>query len=120
MLRKIAVALIATSMLAAPVLAADAVKTTPATATHAAVDSKANAAVKPAPIVKAPKSGKLALRHHRLHRHHAYVAKHARPRIHMTAVKTVKSVGHAKVIKATTNRVVKSKRVPASKRPTLS
>lgn len=78
MFRKIAVALIATSVLAAPALAQDPAKTTPVP--PAVTQSPtANAAVKPeGKPAAAPKVNRHRhhARHHRHHRHHMYAGKH--------------------------------------------
>src|SRR4051794_15649960 len=79
MLRKFAVALIATTMFMAPALAAEAVKT-PVTTPAKMTDARTKPEVK---TIKAVKSVKIVkhrrhVRHHRHHRHH-YAARTSKP-----------------------------------------
>jgi hypothetical protein len=89
MLRKIAVALIATSMFAAPALAADAVKTTsPAAVQTNAASKPAVKATEAVKTVKTVKAVKTATRYHRhrLHYRHHYASQNRR---HMSPVAKV-------------------------------
>ena len=100
MLRKIAVALIATSMFVAPALAAETMKTKPAPVTT--VGSKAD--------TKAPTAAKAAapakvIKKHRSVRHKVYAGTH---RKHVKATKAVTA-------KAKAHRVVKTKKLRVNK-----
>jgi hypothetical protein len=128
MLRKLAVALIATSMLAAPTFAADATKSTSSTpAAPVAAPAKTNAtapasgtaatpAVKTVKAEKNVKAVKTAVRSHRHHSHRWYVAHRGKHAHVMTAKAShpVKHVGAVKSEKPGTHEV-KTNKVPASK-----
>lgn len=100
MLRKLAVALIATSMFVAPALAAETMKTKPAPATTVGIkaDTKAPTAVN----AKAPAK---VIKKHRSSRHKVYAAKH---RKHVKATKAVTAKGKM-------HRVVKTKKLRVKK-----
>jgi hypothetical protein len=127
MLRKLAVALIATTMLAAPTFAADVAKSTstaPAAPVAAPARTDATApATSTTPAVKTVKAGKnvksvkVATRSHRRHSHAWYVAHRGK---HPTPVATAKvshPLKHAQATKSQKSRVheVKSNKLPASK-----
>jgi hypothetical protein len=93
MFRKIALALIATSILVAPALAKDTAKTMPAkpVATQVTPNDAAKPAVKPVATVKVGKRHRHFARHHRHHRHHMFAGKH---RHHVAAGKHRTHVRH--------------------------
>jgi len=100
MLRKIAVALIATSMFVAPALAAETMKTksTPATTVGIKADTKAPTAAKAAVPAK-------VIKKHRSIRHKVYAGKH---RKHVKATRAVTT-------KPKAERVVKTKKLRVKK-----
>lgn len=104
MFRKIAVALIATSLFVVPALAAEAMKTVPA----AKAETKAPAAAKAAVPVK-------LIKKHRTIRHRVYAGKHRKHVKHVFA--TRKPAKHIKAVttKANDVRVVKTKKLRAKK-----
>ncbi len=112
MFRKIAVALIATSMLVAPALAAKTMKTAPAPAatTTAApkAETKGPATVKAAVPVKVVKK-------HRVNRYRVYAGKHRHHARHVVA--KTKSTKHIKTVTTKANgvRVVKTKKLRIKK-----
>src|SRR4051794_30962911 len=112
MFRKIAVALIATSMLVAPALAAKTSKNTPApmvtTAAAPKAETKGPATVKAAVPVKVVKK-------HRVIRHRVYAAKH-RHHVRHVAAKS-KSTQHVKTVTSKANgvHVVKTKKLRTKK-----
>jgi hypothetical protein len=95
MFRKIAVALIATSVLAAPALAAKTAKPAPAHTTGQALnaDAAAKAAVKPVATLKVVKKHRHNVSHRRHHPHHMFAGKH-----HRNHVFAGKHRGHVKHI----------------------
>ena len=78
MMRKFAVALIATTMLVAPALAADAVKSTPAAPVAAATTAAPTATPAPSTVTKTDKSLKTFKVSHRHHVRHMTVAKNGK------------------------------------------
>jgi hypothetical protein len=127
MLRKIAVAVIATTMLVAPALAADAAKSAPAitktdvVATPTVKTDKPVKTDKDVKTVKADKDVKIvktvAVTSHRHHRHHWVMARHHQYKGHVMTAKISKPVKHAHVIKTVkrVTNVVKTSKAPASK-----
>jgi hypothetical protein len=109
MFRKIAVALIATSIIVAPALAAESMKTKPASATTvgAKADTKAPTAAKAAVPAK-------VIKKHRSIRHRVYAGKHRKHVKH--AMTTKRSVKHKAVTtNAKVHRVVKTKKLRVKK-----
>jgi len=112
MFRKIAVALIATSMLVAPALAAKTMKTAPApvatTAAAPKAETKGPATVKAAVPVKVVKK-------HPVNRHRVYAGKHRHHARHVVA--KTKSTKHIKTVTTKANgvRVVKTKKLRIKK-----
>jgi len=110
MFRKIAIALIASSILAAPALAKAPAKATPVkpVATQVANNDAAKPAVKPVTRVKVGKRHRHFARHHRNHRHLMTAGKprhHAvagKPRTHVRHIATMKPGKPAKFVKAST------------------
>jgi hypothetical protein len=127
MLRKLAVALIATSMLAAPAFAADASKSTtstptapiaaPAKADAPASGTTATPAVKTVKAEKSAKTVKVATRSHRRHSHRWYVAHHGKHPVHVMTAKVSHPVKHTQTAKRGKSTVheVKANKAPASK-----
>jgi hypothetical protein len=72
MLKTISAALLAISVLAAPAIAADAVKTTPATTAAKTTQAPAIKSVKAKPSVLNA-NARMGRHHHRFHRHHRHM-----------------------------------------------
>jgi hypothetical protein len=110
MFRKIAVALIATSMFVAPALAAETMKTKPAPAATVGVKAETTAPI----AAKAAVPAKV-IKKHRSIRHRVYAGHH---RKHVRHVMTTrKAAKHIKAVttKAKVHRVVKTKKLRAKK-----
>jgi hypothetical protein len=114
MIRKFALALIATTMLMAPALAADAVKSTPAAPVAAATTTAAPAvtpASKDASKTEHRKTIKIAHRH----AHHLMVAKTHGPASHLKIAKVTKPA-----IKTATETPAVSTATPAASKPAVN
>lgn len=130
MLRKIAVALIATTVLAAPAFAADAtnaaksaspapaVSTAPADTATPTASTAGKIATSTVKTVKTDTKGaKVATRSHRYHSHRWYVAHRGKHPAHVMTAKVSHSVKHAKATPGQKPKVheVKTNKAPASK-----
>jgi hypothetical protein len=105
MMRKFAVALIATTMLVAPALAADAVKSTPAAAATTAAPTDTSAAKSDTKTVTKPdKHLKTVKAAHRHHMRHVTVAKNDKHSSHVKAVKAPEPVNPAATVGSTVTK----------------